>query len=113
MKEIKQLVQDLNRYFVDKILNEDYVIVGTDEYKVAVKIDDTYIFSLWSTNAPVNLKCVEYTFDYFSSSSFMDLFFSQEEKEIIHSRFAQLIEQKRLKNKKEALEKLKQELNEN
>ena len=74
-KQIKE-VQD---YFIKKILNNEFEIVNSTSFEIAILIDEIYEFKIWMANGAhhVNTKTSLY-------SSFMQLDFSAGQKNIIY-----------------------------
>ncbi len=93
-KQIKE-VQD---YFINKLINQDYTIVEATEYKATVNVEG-YFFKLWIGNGMNNFETY--------NGSFIQLSFNEYQKEKIYN---DLI--KKSKNQKlEYLLKQKEKIN--
>lgn len=83
----KQCIDYLNTYFVSKLMTGDYTLNKVDHYLAEVEIDG-HKFSIWLANGVSNFKC------YNGALSFMDLTFSNDEKEFIYNKFVDIRKQK-------------------
>lgn len=83
----KQCIEYLNDYFVGKLMTGDYTLNKVDHYLAEVEIDG-YKFSIWLANGVSSFKC------YKGTLSFMDLTFSNDEKEFIHNKLIDIRKQK-------------------
>jgi len=70
-------IKEIQDYFKQKILEGDYVIKKMDTTNLVIEIDSQYIFNFWVANGP---KFFELYRD-FNSFSFMDIMFTEEEKQ--------------------------------
>jgi hypothetical protein len=47
--EIKKMIAEVQKYFMDKLLSKDFKLIKVGEYTVTISIDE-YIFLLWTSN---------------------------------------------------------------
>ncbi len=69
---IKQQLEELNTYFLGKLLTEDYTVNNIDEYTVEIEIDG-FPFTLWIANSASSFRC-------YNSNNAMLLTFTDDEK---------------------------------
>ena len=108
MENTQDNFSNLTKYFTDKILAKDYELIAITSYIVSIKIDDEYKFNLWIGNAPTNFQSYS---GFFNS---IHLIFSEENQEILHKDFNNLLNDKlnlpeAIKKRKAEYEKLKLE----
>lgn len=84
MDNIKQKIKEVNEYFVNRIMNGEYIVETVDKYTVVISIEG-YIFHLWAANSWSYLRTYEY--DY----SFMALEFTEEQQQYLHPIFNKLV----------------------
>jgi hypothetical protein len=72
-KTMKNKIKEVQDYFKNSILNNEFEFVEFKYYEIIISIDD-YQFDLWVANGAMSLRCYE------TGSSFMDLEFSASEK---------------------------------
>ena len=53
---IESMVNYVNRYFVDKILNKEFEILQKDRYAIDIKIDDKFKFAIWIANEEYGIR---------------------------------------------------------
>jgi hypothetical protein len=81
-QEAKELFQQLNEYYVTKLLNHEYEVVSVHDHVIAVSMpEDGAHFSLWTSNAPVNLSCYRNSL---GLESLIWLQFTEEQQNILH-----------------------------
>jgi len=105
---MKNKIQEINDYFVNKIITKDYEIVKTTLHNFYILIDGEYNFSIWVANQDCGIR----TYDV-GGDNFMTLTFTKEEKEIIWNNVKDFLKQKELEIKMKQFEQLKQELHGN
>jgi len=94
-------IKQVNDYFVDKLLNEDFTVESIDQYRVNVVIDGKYHFSLWIGNNQYFFNCYQHAY------SFMDLDFDDVQKQYLFDYFIRLKkdrERERLVKEKQKIE---------
>lgn len=79
--EIKNKIEDVQRYFIDKLLKKDFIILEREYHIVKVNISG-YIFYLWISNGYEHICTYSMSFD---DVSFIELYFTDEEKKIIYN----------------------------
>jgi hypothetical protein len=62
MKIIEKKIEDIQAYFLNKLINADYEVVRSNGYILWVRIDEKYDFILWIANGPDSLH-LYYTID--------------------------------------------------
>ena len=78
MEDIELKIKELNDYFIDKIVNEEYDITDTKEHTVCLDVNGRK-FELWVSNTYRHVETW--------SNSFMKLDFTEEQKKILFQRF--------------------------
>ncbi len=107
---MEEKIEEVQDYFVNKILAGDFEIEKWTEYVCYIKIDGKYKFNIWVCNEPKETKpCIVHT------GYFMDICFTSEQAfcldSILYPMFKNWKQNVLLKEKKEQYEKLKIELN--
>lgn len=82
---IDKKIEEIERYFIDKIVNKEYKIVDDYyTYSVYILIDEKYYFNIWTSNG---IKNVHVHLGNSLMPSFMRLIFNDGEKEKIYDDF--------------------------
>lgn len=76
MDNIKEKIKEINDYFVNKIMNGEYIVETVGNYTVVINIEG-YIFCLWATNNHNYFKTYE------AEYNSMALDFTDEQKEYL------------------------------
>jgi len=95
------MIKQINDYFVNKLLDEDFKIIEVREFTVELTIDDKYHFSLWIANGAKYFEVNS------NRRSFMHLSFDDTQKQYLHKYFNDIkkgIERDRLLKEKERIE---------
>lgn len=100
---MKNKIKDVQRYFKEKIINQDYKISSVDGSVRTILIDEEYVFKL------IPLPRIE-SFMFYGSDNFMNLNFSQKEKELVWNSIKIDFEEYDKENKLKEFNKLKIEL---
>ena len=109
---MKPQIQEVQKYYKNKILSQDYEILSITEYFTTILIDDKYHFVLWTAvlDHPESVK------QYKHDRSFMQIDFTDAEARQLHAAlYPQITKHKKgciLAEKIKELEKLKTELGE-
>ncbi|MDR1898001.1 MAG: hypothetical protein LBR10_14555 [Prevotellaceae bacterium] len=109
METMKQKIQEVHDYFRGKLVRGDFKIVDITDHTVHVKIDDEYSFTIWSGSGAKYIRTADTC-----SYSFMNITFTQEDKEAIwdnlHPRIIRHKQEVLINEKQEEVEKLQKEL---
>ena len=84
MDNIKQKIKEVNDYFVNKIMNGEYIVETVNNYTVVINIEG-YIFCLWAANS------WSYFRTYSNETNFMALEFTEEQQQYLHPIFNKLV----------------------
>lgn len=113
MKQIKDQIKDLNKYFKHRVLDGEYGFIRASEHIAEIVIYDKYTFNFWIANGSNAFK--QYTID--SNEPVISVVFDSDiEKEIAYDKI--MIEVNKYKKsylkdeKIKAIEKLQKELKE-
>lgn len=101
---MKEKIKEINDYFVNRLVNGEYVVQSTDTFKETVLIDD-YRFDIWMANGPHNVSTNEGI-----TTSFMELVFTEAEKHMIYSNLNNYMLEEKTKQKLDQYNALKEEL---
>lgn len=109
---IDQTVENMEEYFVSKVINHEYIVKHISKYRIKIIINDKYQFDIWIANGAGGL-----SFTNTEIGSFMALKrnLSVKEQNIIYNRHLSDIEKANdeiLQAKRRQLEELKKELGE-
>ena len=74
---MKEKIQEVQRYFKDKLLNADFEVISCDAYYLKVLIDGEYKFNIWLSSGPVYRNVISGG----AQKSFMNLHLTSEDKE--------------------------------
>ena len=61
--KVKAKLKELNDYFVNKLVNADYVIKVIETHTITVIVDEEYLFRLWTANGTESLQLYAMSFD--------------------------------------------------
>jgi len=86
-------IKQVNDYFVQKLMNQDFELTYITSALATVLIDAKYQFTFWIANSKNDFEC------YKMEVNFMDLDFTPEQREFLYTYFRELY----TKNEKEAL----------
>ena len=53
--EIQEKINEVENYFIQKVINGDYQFIKADEHNAEIKVDDKYLIKLWIANGVNNL----------------------------------------------------------
>jgi hypothetical protein len=98
---INEQIVNVEGYFKNKILNEDYVTIDIDEHIYKLQIDNKYTFTLWIGNIQ-NIKDSVKLYE--NGQSYIDVKFNQKERIKLRGNILPLV-------KKETIEKALSEIN--
>ncbi len=101
---MKEKIKEINDYFVNRLVNGEYVVQSTDKFAVIVLIDD-YRFDIWTANGPDSISTNEGI-----PKSFMDIKLTLAEKHMIYSNLKNYSLEVKTKEKLDQYEALKKEL---
>ncbi len=76
---IKQQLEELNTYFLGKLITEDYTVTNIDEYTVEIEIDG-FPFTFWIANGESSFRC-------YNSKNAMLLTFTKDQRELFLDHF--------------------------
>jgi hypothetical protein len=98
----------LNKYFIDKLITENYVLVSINEHIATILIDEKYQFTIWRANAFGFIGC------YYNGKNAMELTFREDAKLMLFNRFKKnydyvLSRPEEVEKRKEEYLKLKKE----
>lgn len=79
---MKEKIKEVQRYFIDKLLNSDFKVINCSEFFLSIKIDNEYVFYIWTKNGP---SCRTTDMDSASNRSFIILDMSIEEKTLLYN----------------------------
>ena len=107
---MKEKINEVEKYFKDKLLNKEFEIKEISEYVLRILVDGEYQFNLWLGNwdIPDNTKC------YDGYYNFMMLDFTKEESILLKSKVRpEIMDYKRnvlIAQKRAELDKLEKEI---
>jgi hypothetical protein len=101
---MKEKIKEINDYFVNRLVNGEYVVQSSEAFRVIVLIDD-YRFDIWTANGPDNVSTNTAIHE-----SFMHLEFTPAEKHMIYSNLKNYMLEETTKQKLKEYEALKKEL---
>lgn len=84
MDNIKEKIKEINDYFVNKIINGEYIVELIDKFVVVINVDG-YIFTLWAANSHENFK------PYSGMMNFMMIDFTEEQAKYLYHGFNKMI----------------------
>jgi len=101
---MKEKIKEINDYFVNRLVNAEYIVQSVGNSATTVLIDD-YRFYVWTANGP-SFIATNMAVD----QSFMHLEFTPPEKQMIYSNLHNHNLEVKLKQKLDQYEALKKEL---
>lgn len=109
-QKLNEMIAEINRHFVDELLNHNYLVKDMDPYTVKILTVSGKHFTLWISNDAEHLSC----YGHGRGAYFMELSFTEEEKTTIYARFKQLWNDKQqvpaeIERRRKEYEKLKAE----
>jgi len=58
---IQDKIEEVQKYFIDKVIKGDYKVFKIEQYTATILIDDKYQFDMWISNG-------KYSYDFYSSN---------------------------------------------
>lgn len=101
---MKEKIKEINDYFVNRLVNGEYIVQSPEAFRVIVLIDD-YRFDVWTANGPDHVSTNTAIHE-----SFMKLEFTPVEKHMIYSNLQNYNLEVKTKEKLDQYEALKKEL---
>jgi len=101
---MKEKIKEINDYFVNRLVNGEYIVKESNEHITTVLIDD-YRFDVWLSNGPDRVAT-----NISVHNSFMNLDFTPVEQQMIYSNLHNHKLEVKLKQKLDQYEALKKEL---
>jgi hypothetical protein len=102
---MKEKIKEINDYFVNKLVNGEYVVQPFNGLGNTTVLIDDYRFDIWTANDPKHIATNQAV-----HNSFMHLKFTESEKSIIYSNLKNYMLEESTKQKLESYNKLKEEL---
>ena len=100
---MREKIQEAQDYFRNKIVNGEYVIMSTHQYRSYITIDDRYHLEIWMTNG-VESFCIDFLG--------RNIPFTDEERKVIYTGLESRINKAKLDDLLEQKKEIDNEINE-